>query len=341
MTKIYNDSEIYVVCPAKIITGGTELAHQLVDCLINLGYSAYIVYVDTVKFVLAEIPHSFQKYKIKKTDKPIDSQKNILVLPESRFNFGIGYENIQMMFWWMSVDNFFLHSTLLEQLRFFGFYNTMRNAYGNYLRDLELFGKISLRSLKRIKNKNIHLYQSQYAKEFLISKRITQLMPLSDYINPDFINKSLTELSQKEDIILYNPKKGFKTTKKIIEQLPSYNFVPLIDLDRDELHNYLKRAKLYIDFGNHPGKDRLPREAALNNCCIITGRRGSANYRNDIEIPDNYKFNDFEINKIILGIKGVLENYHTHISSFSNYKQKILNEKKVFIKEVESIFGMK
>ena len=30
--------------------------------------------------------------------------------------------------------------------------------------------------------------------------------------------------------------------------------------------------KLYIDFGGFPGKDRLPREAVMHDCCIITGK---------------------------------------------------------------------
>jgi len=44
--------------------------------------------------------------------------------------------------------------------------------------------------------------------------------------------------------------------------------------------------KLYVDFGKHPGKDRMPREAAVHGCCIITGRRGAAGNPFDIPIPN-------------------------------------------------------
>ncbi|MCX7738527.1 MAG: hypothetical protein N2Z80_03840 [Hydrogenothermaceae bacterium] len=54
----------------------------------------------------------------------------------------------------------------------------------------------------------------------------------------------------------------------------------------------LKKAKVYIDFGNHTGKDRIPREAAMLECCVITGRRGIAKYREDVPIPENYKIED-------------------------------------------------
>lgn len=51
------------------------------------------------------------------------------------------------------------------------------------------------------------------------------------------------------------------------------NFKPIINMTRDEVIRELQRAKVYIDFGNHPGKDRIPREAAILGCCAIVGKR--------------------------------------------------------------------
>ena len=39
-----------------------------------------------------------------------------------------------------------------------------------------------------------------------------------------------------------------------------------------------------MDFGFHPGQDRLPREAALLKNCIITNREGSAAFYKDVPI---------------------------------------------------------
>lgn len=58
----------------------------------------------------------------------------------------------------------------------------------------------------------------------------------------------------------------------------------------------LQRVKFYIDFGNHPGKDRIPRGVAIWECCIITGKRGSAKYFEDVFISAEFKFDDIEIN---------------------------------------------
>ena len=37
-----------------------------------------------------------------------------------------------------------------------------------------------------------------------------------------------------------------------------------------DIYFHLILFGIYLDFGYHPGKDRMPREAALFNNCIIT-----------------------------------------------------------------------
>ena len=341
MIKINSTSIIYVICPEKRETGGTELAHQLVDCLIRKGLSAFIVYVNEEEYVSASIPIGFNKYSIKVGDKPVDSSNNVLVCPETLLNFSQGFKNIQILFWWMSVDNFFLNSSLFDQLRFFGFDTTLRNVHGKLVRKVKLCGSNSIFALKKMKNIKIHLYQSRYAELFLQINNLFPTMPLSDYTNQDFVNSSLDDISQKEDIILYNPRKGIKITQKIMYKMPLYRFVPLIGLKRNELHDYLRKAKLYIDFGNHPGKDRMPREAAINRCCIITGKDGSAKYFEDVPIPDKYKFDKNEIDSIVKYIKDILENYEHHFQEFEQYRSVILKEKEIFEDQVNAIFVCK
>ena len=107
-----------------------------------------------------------------------------------------------------------------------------------------------------------------------------------------------------------------------------------------EIHEALQSAKVYIDFGDHPGKDRLPREAAINGCCIITDKEGSAFYQEDVPIPEEYKLerNDTSINSILNRINDCLENYSERINDFSNYRNFILSEKDRFNDDVKRIF---
>ena len=89
------------------------------------------------------------------------------------------------------------------------------------------------------------------------------------------------------------------------------NWVPLVGMSNDQVLNYLKTSKVYIDFGNHPGKDRLPREAAICGCCIITGKKGAAAFKEDIPISETYKFDDkaSSIPYIVEKIRLLLKNY--------------------------------
>lgn len=338
MIPINLDSKIYVLCPAGIQTGGTELAHQLVDALLHKNLNAFIVYTEKNKIIPAFTPEGFMNYHLQAASNVDDKANNVLVCPESMFEFIEQFRKIQILCWWMSVDNFYRTSTLFSQLLFFGPYQTLKNIYARYLRNQKLVDNVRLSRLKKNKNIRLHLYQSKYAENFLLSKKMTDLMPLSDYINQEFQDNYAGYEGKKENIILYNPKKGFESTKKIILQMPSYEFVPIQGMNRSELNFCLKKAKLYIDFGNHPGKDRLPREAAANYCCLIIGKKGSAAYYEDIPIPDNYKFDERKISEITEMIKDILKNFDMHIRLFSIYREGIKCEKEVFEKEVDAIF---
>jgi len=104
----------------------------------------------------------------------------------------------------------------------------------------------------------------------------------------------------------------------------------------------LRKSKLYIDFGNHPGKDRFPREAVASGCCIITGKKGAARNEIDIPIKDCYKFNDIqsEIPEIVKKINYIMSNYNSCICDFNSYKEIIKMEKEIFNSDVESIFKL-
>ncbi len=81
--------------------------------------------------------------------------------------------------------------------------------------------------------------------------------------------------------------------------------------------------KKMLDFGNHPGKDRLPREAAIPGCCIITGKCGSSG--NNIDI-------------IIDAIKTCLDNYPDEFKKFEIYRKSIQEEYSLFISDIYRYF---
>lgn len=337
------NTKIFVYCPAGKVTGGAELLHQLVDLLNrnNLYGGAFIVYYGDKSH---EIPSDYKKYNIRVSEKIEDTSDNIIVFYEGIFDFYLDIHNAQIIFWWLSVDNFYIcqsDNLAFQDLLRFDFYLFFK-ALKHRIKLFLLNKKNKSYSLSSIcKNNKIlcHAYQSEYARDFLEKKGFSNLMPLKDYINDDFFNMAI--YPQKKDIVIYNPQKGYKFTKKLIKFGKGINWLPIKGMSREQVKNALLSGKVYIDFGYHPGKDRIPREAAMCGCCIITGKKGSAKYYDDIPINESeYKFAQSNrlIPCIVAKITSLLENYETEINNFSEYRQRISNEKAEFERDALALF---
>ena len=111
----------------------------------------------------------------------------------------------------------------------------------------------------------------------------------------------------------------------------------------EEVQQLLARAKVYIDFGNHPGRDRIPREAAVSGCCVVTGRRGAAGNPNDIAIDESFKFNDTDDNliPIVERIKDIFANFRKNYESQRKYREQIMTERAEFDRDVKAAFNYK
>lgn len=349
---IYNDTKVFIACPANAATGGPELLHQLGYSLINnLNISAFMYYYnfDSSKFETPVHPE-YKTYKVPyvlEISHEEDVEKNVLIVPEvfDALSLLPKYRNIRKGIWLLSVDNYYY--SRLKKTDFF--FKRIVNKIFRFFNKLPVYDIHANKNLQVLKKKysyvddkllnlaNFYLAQSYYAMEWF--KELKPLYYLSDFINPDFL-KTQIDLSQKRNIVVYNPKKGTSFTKKIISQSKGIEFVAIINMSRKEIIQTLQKAKVYIDFGNHPGKDRLPREAAILGCCIITGRRGSAAYFQDVPIPDKYKFEDVEENipAIIEKIKYCLDNYEDCYKNFEYYRNVIRQEQQKFVEDLKKIF---
>lgn len=329
--------KIYIIAPYNKSTGGIELSHQLIDYLRNNSQDAYVLYIDKGKFVdTQEVTDSYKKYNIAVCSTIDDNRENLLVLPEIFFDLIYDYHEIQIACWWMSVDNRYYSASLWGGIGFQkGIYNKFHFFVRSFFRDF----KNSDALLKKNDYRTIHFYQSRYAQHRLYSQGFTRVLPLSDYINTELTGDCNKD--KKEDILIYNPAKGLKFTKLILKRLPAkYKAIALKGFNRSELKDIMSKAKLYIDFGSFPGKDRLPREAILNGCCIITGKNGASFFYEDVAIDPKYKFDAKRSNlsKIVDRIDEVMSDYKSHIDDFDFYKKRILKEKELFYSEIEDIF---
>ena len=311
--------KLIVLCKGDSVTGGSELVHQFCHELNSLSLDSSIAYYPLSEKYL--VPEEYSIYDVK-LSKLEDEHDNIIMLPEVATKFAYKIKTAKIAIWWLSVDNYY------------------RKKGDNLIKDSVKYYKdlLRLRLVPLMLMKNyFHFVQSSYAKDHL-SMRGLESEFLSDYLNPIHFNQSS---KIKEDIILYNPVKGAKITKGLISANRDFTFIPLEKLSNIQVQDLFKRAKVYIDFGNHPGKDRMPREAAMADCCIITGKRGSANNSIDVPIPQKYKFDDSKsvdnsmFRQIVLDI---FSDYQKNVLNFSKYKDIIKNEQTIFKNQVSKIF---
>lgn len=318
--------KIVVCCPGNMVTGGPELLHQLVYHLNELGFNATIAYFPFSREF--ETPEKYKKYNVK-IEKFQDLEENIVITPETATWVAKLCKKSSCYIWWLSVYYYFQipNPTIIGYLR--------------SLRHYLLGRRIDFSQLRKIN----HLTQSEHARLFLEKRKIKSSM-LSDYISDDYLmasRETFQDTKERENLILYNPKKGIQQTQKLIRLNPQFRFLALENMDSQQLRRYMQTAKVYIDFGNHPGKDRLPREAALLGCCIVTGLQGSASNPIDIPIPNKYKLDElstaFSASFAKL-IQSIFEDYNQHIIEFNSYIHIIQKEKGKFVSEIENIFGL-
>ncbi len=108
--------------------------------------------------------------------------------------------------------------------------------------------------------------------------------------------------------------------------------------------NHPEYRKIYVDFGHHPGKDRLAREAALHGVCVITGLYGSAANSVDVPILDHYKLNphakDFMAQFFNL-VTEIFNNFSEQQNHFQHYRAIIAEEPNLFQEQIIAAFTLR
>lgn len=308
----------YICSPVGKVSGGPELAHQMCGELIKNGCSAQMYYVEKLKKEPVDVPviERYAKYGTSHVTniEDVESEEAVLIVPEAIASWIEGVEKCKKVLWWMSVDNFWSN--------------------------LALWGG----DFKQLQNKvNVHLVQSQYAYQHLLEKGIPneKIVWVSDYIGENYGKFSMPS-EFRQNIVLYNPRKGFGDLEPLIKRMNWVKWMPLINLSEEQMIMLMGVAKVYIDFGKHPGKDRIPREAVSCGCCVITNRKGSAAFYEDVPISDYYKIDDVptEYDRAEKLIRDICDNYVQHNSQFDEYRKFVAAEKSKFSDDVKNFINI-
>lgn len=289
---------MFVLCPGGVVTGGPEALHQLVHVARKLGADAQIAYVRPES---DQVPVEYQCYDTPIAEIVDDSAECVVVVPEIWSDMLRGFTKAKRVFWWLSWD------------------------YGR-----DRFDEARAEGVE-------HAFQSKYAHDMGLSLglELANVSMLGDFVS-DAFRVSSTD-TPKQDSVAYFPAKDEQLVSRISAAAPDIKFVRLEQMTRTEVHQTLRECKVYVDFGAHPGKDRVPREAVMSGCCVVTASdRGAAAYLEDVPIPHQYKlptqeFNPFEAVGLL---RRCLKHYDELQSDFDYYRYQVGAEPFLFEEQV-------
>lgn len=331
--------KIYVFCPANYVTGGPDALHQMVFYLNQLGFDSSIVYFDTFstgKYVIPEVYSRYVSSFLAESDV-VDSLDSAIILPETFANKRKSFKSSRVFIWWLSVDNNSQKSSLFWKMSYF--LTLPLRIVKNYKYYKTHFAEAIMKVLHREfysftkEQENVeHLCASYYACDYVSRKtqRPTHLCiePISKYFLEEYDEqKGSLNSKNRADVILYNPRKSGRFVNELKKLAPDLRFEALSGLTQNQLVEKYKSAKLYVDFGPFPGAERIPKEAVLFGCIVITGRNGASNFYGDVPIPDEYKF-DTACNQkklIIEKIRELLDSYNSKKQDFDVYRKTVLD----------------
>lgn len=331
--------KIFVLCPYNSVTGGPDALHQLVYYLNRNGYNANIVYSDIHSYKHS-IPEPYRVYindylLIKDIQ---DTKEAAMIIPETLTCFLDQFKNVRKYVWWLSVDNF----KKKHNIRYY--FKKLLN-----FKPYKLFTLINkIKSNKVNLNDHddlINLYASYYAKEFLEKKYPNfKAYKLIEPISLFFLNQGMyLENINRKNEVLYNPKKNYEFTLQLIKygEANGLKFKPLIGYNQQELLELYRHSKIYIDFGNFPGAERIPKEAVYNGCLILTGLNGASANQRDVPISNEYKIasNKENIAIIVDKIKSMIADYDKLVNAFEKYRQVVDELENEFVNCLNKIFG--
>ncbi len=314
---IIPERDVYVLCPGGVVTGGPEAEHQLVSLLASKGRRAAIVYYPLNR--KWSTPQEYERYGCPvATDVP-DTREAAVVVPEVYTEFLRGVRRARRVVWWLSVDHYRGNLMSLKGLA--------RYARRTFVSDLTMQGAI-------------HLCQSVYAQSFVRRRFPCDAWLLGDYIGDDF--QACVRAGAPADRVGYNALKGRRLVAAIRLACPDVSFVGIAGMSRQKVREVLSGCKVYLDFGPHPGKDRMPREAALCGAVVVVGLRGAARNNQDVPLPPEYKL---PVGPGLLSqtrnlILDIFERYEFHRARQTGYVESILDERRRFEDQVERIFGL-
>jgi hypothetical protein len=306
-----------------------------VSTLRGLGQEAY----------LSPIPGTAHQDRVKEYDHYdaperafVDATGHALVAPETYTTSLRAATRATRICWWLSID----YSPLFfaQRERIYRDSYTLNDRMLHIARGGRGFAyRLAIR--RKPWRDMLHLAQSHYAWNFLYDhldvtpSLVTDFTPTAEL---DELPRS--PVAERGRRVTYNPKKGGWVVDELRRRGAPYDFVPIQNMTRTEALRTLCESAVYMDPGNHPGKDRMPREAALAGAITLVSRSGSGANWQDVPIPWEHKIDmtgDVATNAAAR-LEAVFSDLAGHKARQARYDSFVRGEPERFRREVAAFF---
>ena len=352
---------VYIITPAGTYTGGPTALFQLCHALRKNGINTIMAFYG--KADTDPVHPNYKRYRCPWTtvNKIRDHEDVAVIAPETAVDRVISFAKVKRIIYWLSVDNYVLATYKPSKLSFIlhimkkyifdpyvAYTFATKNTHFYYNAYLARYVKSFIdRKGILIPSADLHIVQSKYAKNFLISCNVEsrKIMTIHEPLEEEFLIKAKEiKHHEKIDAIAWNAKKAYPIAFKLVRMLRKNGFMvfDLKDVGKDRMIKILSKTKIFLDIGRHPGRDRPPREAVVLDNITIVNNHGGCYYFDDCMIPADFKWNCYmdhkiEYQKYVRSIEHYLENFEYYIEKFCDFKQYILQEPDLFLNDIDHL----
>lgn len=325
-------NKIQILIPGGGFYGGIESLHQLAYQLKKMSYNTEVVYIPLYNKLGTRTKfkknNNLNNYNINISKNICDEENVLVVVPETFTGYLNSLKNSKVAIWWLSVDNYFKKKISQKKIQVI-----LANIIFKITKNKKLLHYLNQISLDELKKKNIfHFAQSDYSIDFLKKNKFKNILPLKDYI---FTRINNIKKNKQYDVVL-NSQKG---NKHNLELISNYNDVlKIITLKNYSLKTSQEKlylSKLFVDFGNHPGRDRMPREMINSKSNVYVHSKGAANFYTDVHLPNKFKFKKVDQKTYFSIIQFILLNDKNFLHK--NYLNKIKKDENIMVKQIKKI----
>ena len=276
---------------------------------------------------------AYANYDAPIRDMPGDTADIVVIAPETYIGVLKRFKFAKRCIWWLSIDDsphfFFRKRWMTGQIL------ERKTA----VRAWQLSTNCDMRSTARFVSRCYNFTQSDYAWNHLYARFGVLPTMLSDFTSAE--GQPDHEWAPRAKRIAYNPAKGGAFVERIAARRPDLEWVPIQGMSKGDVTTLLRSAAVYLDLGHHPGKDRLPREAAVNGAIVVVSRRGSAAIHADVPIPWRFKLDltpDLDVDDASARLDAILGDQVTAHREQQELRHSVVRERAQFRAEVKNIF---